>query len=338
MALSNNKNENRHQPDIPDCEERDNATQQKINTLKKIYCQNLKDSESEIETLKIGYESNEKIYKSKERRFLSTRDNCHRYINTEISMGSQLVQANEKIKASVANYKTWDEALAKKLKDIFVAVKDVKTKMSDLRDAASKLENSKHDSCNASQWTLITGKDADNCKDETNPQPPVPPETCRDAEEVIELLFCMPRALLLDIDSIFKSSSDIIGVQKFCNTGSLVALQQNLYTSAQDFDTLLLSTITTRKTDLDARQQELKDALKNRTGSVMDLYSQRCNYSGIHTTLDKICCPKCGCVNYEIGHCEPRLESCECEICEICGEVRNAFTNQDTAPQPAPAA
>jgi len=35
MALPTNKNENRHQPDIPDCTERDNETQQKINAVKR---------------------------------------------------------------------------------------------------------------------------------------------------------------------------------------------------------------------------------------------------------------------------------------------------------------
>ena len=334
MQAPNNRSERRNPPGIPECDERDNATQQTINVLKKTWCQKLTDAENEIKTLKIGYDSNERIYKSKERRFLSTRDNSQRYINTEISMGSQLVQANEKIKANVANYKKWDDDLAKGLAAVFTAVKDVKAKMTDLRDAATKLENSRHDSCNDTQWILITGKSADNCKDDTKTTPPVLPEPCKDSEAVVDLLFGMPKALLADADSIFKSSSDVIGIQKFCNTGSISVLQDKLYASANDFDALLQATIKLRKTDLDARQLELTTALKNRTGSVMDLYSQRCNYAGVEKTLDKLCCPKCGCVKADMGDCEPRLESCACEICDICGEVRDAFISQD-APAPA---
>src|SRR5450432_1016809 len=331
MPAPNNKNENRRQSDIPDCIEKDNETQQKINAVKKIYCQNLDTSGNEIETLKIGYDANEKIYKSKERRYLSTRENCQRYINTEISMGSQLVQSNEKMKTSIASYKTWDDSLAAQLTLVFKTVKDVKTKMGDLRDAAGKLENSKSDSCSNSQWCIITGKS--DCKDDG---PPIETEGCKDIEKVIEMLFDMPKALSVDIDAIFKSSSDIIGIQKFCNTGSLVVLQDSLYTNAKAFDKFLMDTITLRKTDLDAPMQELKAALADRTASVMDIYSQRCNYAGIHSTLKKICCPKCGCVQ-STEDCKPRLEECAEDICNICGEVKYAFIKEEP-PAPAPPA
>jgi hypothetical protein len=324
---------NKQKTELPDCADRDNETQQKINAVKKIYCQDLDSAENTIDSLKIGYEANQNIYISKERRYLSTKENCQRYINTEISMGSQLVQANDKIKASVANFKILDDSLATQLTTIFQSVKDVKTKMSDLRDAATKLGNSKKDSCNASQWNAITGRG-----DAKDGQPSTEPDACKDIEKVIDLLFDMPDALLLDIDAVFKSSSDIIGIQKFCNTGSVVGLQDKLYTQAKEFDGLLLDTIKLRKADLDARQQELKDALANRTGSVMDLYSQRCTYRAIHTTLDQLCCPQCGCVINEAGDCKPRLERCAKEICDICGQVKFAFVKEDTpppVPQPA---
>lgn len=329
MATPNNKN-------IPDCTERDNETQQKINAVKKIYCKNLETAENEIGTLRIGYDANEKIYKSKERRYLSTRDNYQRYINTEISMGSQLVQSNEKIKASVASYKAWDDSLAAQLTTVFKGVKDLKSKMTDLREAANKLEHSKKDSCSVSQWLIITGKG--ESKEEGKQTQGSDSEGCKDIDKVIELVFDMPKALLSDIDSVFKASSDVIGIQKFCNTGSLVVIHETLYNTAQEFDKLLLATITQRKGDLDTRQQELKDALTKRTGSVMDLYSQRCNYAGIYTTLNKICCPKCGCVSGDKDNCKPRLEECAAEICEICGEVKYAFIKEQApaASTPAP--
>jgi hypothetical protein len=330
MPTPNNKNENRRQADIPDCIERDNETQQKINALKKTYCQNLDAADNEIETLKIGYDTNEKIYRSKERRYLSTRENSQRFINTEISMGSQLVQSNEKMKASIAAFKTWDDSLAAQLTLVFKTVKDVKSKMSDLRDAAAKLENSRTDSCSNSEWSIITGKN--DCKDEN--QQVIQNENCKDVEKVINMLFDMPKALLADIDAIFKSSSDIIGIQKFCNAGSLVVLQDNLYNNAKDFDKFLVDTIAVRKSDLDVRLLELKDALQKRTTSVMDLYSQRCNYAGIHSTLEKICCPKCGCVK-SADDCKPRLEECAEDICNICGEVKYAFIKEEVPPPAA---
>jgi len=320
MATQNYRQENRPRPDIPDCEQRDNATQLAINVIKKTYCQKLKDDDNAIQAKKIGYEANEKIYKSKERRFLATGDNYQRYLNTEISFGTQLVQANEKIKTNVANYKLWDDALAKNLKDIFAAVKVAKAKMSDLRDAAIKLENSKNDSCNAAQWNLVTGK-VEPMPPPQQQQHPAPADACKDIDEAIELLLCMPRALLLDVDTVFTTSADIIGIQKFCNVSSLLPLHQILYTTADEFDKLLLSTIALRKTDLDATQKDLKLALKDRTDFVMDLYNLRDDYGSLHATLEKICCPSCNCVNEQIGNCEPRLEECAERVCKICGEI-----------------
>src|SRR5262249_2525970 len=143
--------------------------------------------------------------------------------------------------------KTWDDNLSAALKNIFTAIKDVKTKLNDLRDAAIKLDNSRYDSCSVSQWSILTGKNPDNCKDEQKP-PPTKHEGCKDIEEIIELLICMPKALAFDIDSIFKKSSDIIGIEKFCNVVSLVSLQADLSSRAKDFDDFLQATIKLRKT------------------------------------------------------------------------------------------
>jgi len=149
----------------------------------------------------------------------------------------------------------------------------------------------------------------------------------------------MPKALAMDVDSIFKVSSDIIGIQKFCNIGSLVSLQADLSKKALDLDALLQTTITTRKGDLDACQKALVKALQDRTDCVIDVYNQRCDYDGVYKTVEEICCPRCGCVKDDAGNCEPRLKECECKICEICGKVRDAFTivPDDTGGQPAPA-
>jgi len=332
-SYSNQRNPNQGQGqgqhhEIPDCEERDNATQKKINAVKKIYCTNLTTSRDNVKKLEIAYHGKETLYKKKERKFLRTQDNLQRYVNTEISMGSQLMQANKRITTNVTSYKTWDDNLATALKGIFTTIKDVKSKVGDLRDAAVKLENSLNDSCSTAQWCIITGRNPDNCKDEPGNQPPPnPQEGCKDAEEIIKLLVCMPKALAFDIDSIFKASSDIIGIQKFGNIASLVSLQAELSTRATDFDTILQTTIKTRKTDLDNTQKDLVQSLADRTDSIVDLYNQRCDYEGVYKTVSEICCPKCGCVEIGKGNCDPRLDNCLCEICDICGEVRNTFSD-----------
>lgn len=334
MAANDNSLEyTRTQQPIPDCDEPDNATQKKINAVKKIYCDELQTEDSSIRGLAHVYRSNEHLYKQKELRFLFTQDNFQRYINTEISFGSQLLQANERIKGNVASYKAWDDDLATNLKSIFLSVKDLKAKIGDLRDAASKIDNSRHDSCNSSQWCILTGKTPDNCKDDTKPKPPIQTEGCHDIEENLDDIVYMPKTLAQDVDFLFKSSADIIGIQKFCNLISLVSLEDVLYTKAKDFDGLLQDTITKRKPELDSRQKELTDSLKQRTNSVMDLYSQRCNYSATHKTLEEICCPICGCVELNPDNYEPRLEHCQCEICDICKEVRNTFIEQEIIPQ-----
>jgi hypothetical protein len=305
----------------------DDGTQQKINAVKKQYCQDLETARLSIENLKILYDANDKMYEGKQRRYLSTKENFERYNNTEISMGSQLVQANEKIKAGVTAFKTVDDSLAAQLVTIFQSVKDVKAKIGSLRDAATLLSNSKKDSCNSSQWSAITGaaegQQAGSCQ-------------CEDIEEAIDILFYMPDALVTDIDSVFKSSSDIIGIQKFCNTGSIVGLQQTLYDQATAFDQLLLATVALRKTDLDARQKELKDALAARTGSVMDLYTQRNGFGAIHSSLNKLCFGTCDCVSDDADVSSPRLEDCTKKICEICGKMKLAFVHEGDAAPAAP--
>jgi hypothetical protein len=327
MATSYQRGSQQQPPSsIPDCEEKDNATQKKINAVKKVYCTSLGTARDNVKKLEIAYDGKETLYKKKERKFLRTQDNLSRYVNTEISMGSQLMQANKRITTNVGSYKTWDDSLSTALKGIFATIKDVKTKVGDLRDAAVRLENSLNDSCSAAQWSIITGKNPDNCKDD-NPPPPNPQEGCKDSEEILKLLVCMPKALSFDIDSIFKASSDIIGIQKFGNISSLVALQTELSTRAVDFDTLLQNTIKTRKTDLDNAQKDLVQSLADRTDSIIDLYNQRCDYDGVYHTVSEICCPKCGCVAAGKGNCEPRLDDCLCEVCEICGEIRDTFSD-----------
>ncbi|MDH7460647.1 hypothetical protein QEG73_05135 [Chitinophagaceae bacterium 26-R-25] len=304
---------NKNNVTIPECGDMANDTQKSINALKKVYCQNITDAENNLEKLKIAFESTEEIYKSRERRLLATRENYQLYVNTEVSFGSQLMQANDQIKAGVGNFKTWDDALAGNLKEIFNKVKTLKSLVEDLwKSKAALLASKSHDTCSDAEWSAISPK---TDGDEDDP--------CNEIDQAISDLFTMPDVLSQDVNAIFKSSSDIIGIQKFINTGSIVELQQTLYTSAQEFDAVLVATIASRKTELDSYQAELKTALAARTTAILALYDERSTFAGINTTLRKICCPKCGCVDDDGDG--GRLDKCFDEICKICGEVKGAF-------------
>ena len=80
--------------------------------------------------------------------FSEYRDNYRRYRNFEITAGTELIQTNVSIKASVATDKEWNKNLNATLNALFKQVKDLKTKFGDLKDAACKLDNSYKDKCN----------------------------------------------------------------------------------------------------------------------------------------------------------------------------------------------
>src|SRR5678816_319304 len=105
-------------------------------------------------------------------------------------------------------------------------MKDVKTKLNDLRDAACKLENCKNDSCNCTQVYILTGERPENC-DSNEPAGSRPAE-CSDAKDNLDKLICMPKALGFDADSLFKASADVVGIQVFSNIGTLDPLQKAL--------------------------------------------------------------------------------------------------------------
>src|SRR5690242_18758896 len=115
MATNYPKNDPRSQrppESIPDCEEKDNLTQKTINTIKKTYCDNLFTERNNVKKLEVIYESKEKLFRKKERRYLHIRDNYQRYVNTEINVGCQLIEANKRVTTNVGNYKTWDDNLS----------------------------------------------------------------------------------------------------------------------------------------------------------------------------------------------------------------------------------
>lgn len=336
-----------------DCKDKDNATQVSININRAALCKLLYNEQGTVSKLETKFTGEKEIYQEKRCIFLNTEDNYRRYRNFEITAGTELIQTNVSIKASVAQIKDWNKNLNATLNALFKQVKDLKTKFSDLKDAACKLDSSYKDKCNIGQKKAITGKVPENCPD------PVPPiDACKDAATGIEALICKPKGLAQDIDSIFQASSDVIGIQIFSNIDSLDKLQTDLSTKSTAFDKLISDTMKTRKTELDKMQDDLVTSVKTITQVAVSRNSERAIFEGYYDATKFLCCPSCDCVSdddhyHDHNHdrhgndnndhenkecndecCPPRLKDCEEAICNICDQVKTTFCCDADNPVP----
>jgi hypothetical protein len=185
------------------------------------------------------------------------------------------------------------------------------------------------------QVSIITGKPAENCKDGPKQVPEIPNECkddCSDAEAILRRLVCVPPGLAFDIDSIFKSASDVRGIQVFSNLGRLSPLQTKLEEQSKGFVDVIKAVVKRREDDIKNAQTDLVNAVKETTKSADKLYTSTSNFRAIGATLRFICCPKCGkeCV-HDHDPCQDcntqhhRLHHCEEEICHICSNVKDTF-------------
>ena len=298
-------------------------TQKTIHNLRKKYCDDLYVAAGEVGRYETKYTGQVTVYKNKKCIFTWTEGNYRRYRNAEIEISSKLLQSNDLIKTNISNYISWNNDLATGLKNIVKLVKDLKTKLGDLRTAADNLEHAKNDSCNCTQMTILTGEAQKNC--DAKPGDGKRPEECSDAKDVLDKLICMPKALGFDVDHLFKASSDVVGIQVFSNIGTLEPLQKSLSEDAKSFGKFIQETAKKREGDLKKAQEDLVKAAQEKTKSVSWLYNQRNDFEGIFCTTRAICCPKCGCVID--ATCEPRLGKCKDDICDICGQVKETFCN-----------
>ncbi len=330
MAITSSKPDIRqHDNDYNDCVENDTATQRSINVERWKYCDNLYGAAGEVSKWEKSNEGQLNRYEHKKCMFRWTEDNYQRYRNTEIRVGTELLQSTDLIRENVTSYIKWGTDLSTGLKNIFKAVKDAKTKMNDLREAACKLENCKNDSCNCTQLMVLTGKVPENCKGESRPTQKERPKECDNVDDLLCDLICMPKALGFDIDSIFKSSSEVIGIQVFSNISTLDMLQKTLSDRSKAFEGHLQITMKTRETDLKKAQDDLIKCVQEATKATVGLYNKRSDFEGILKTVEYLCCPNCGCVQKE-NICDPRLHDCECEICDICDDVKKTFCHEES--------
>lgn len=325
MAIISSKKDNKHDDDC-NCEENDTKTQKTITSERKMYCDELYTVAGEVSKYETKYAGQTVVYEKKKCLFLWTEDNYRRYRNTSICVGTELAQSNDIVKENVGNYVKWSTELSTGLKNIFKAIKEVKTKMGDLREAACKLDDCRNDSCNCTQLTILTGKE--KCEGKSTISQENRPDECSDAEDVLEKLICMPKALRFDADYLFKASSDVIGIQVFSNIGALEPIQKVLSDHSKALEKQIQETMKLREADLKKVQEELVKVVQETTRSAGELYNKRSDYEGLMCTTKFLCCPKCGCV-VEEGDCDARLEKCKEEICEICEEVNNTFCKEE---------
>jgi hypothetical protein len=316
------------------CKDKDNPTQISITKERLKVCSLLYDSSGELSKQQEKFNKENELYGLKKCLFVNTEDNYRRYRNLDIATGTELLQTNESVKSNVTDLNKWNKDLNTALKNIAKAVKDAKTKFAELKKAACDLDSCYNDSCNTAQKKALTGK-ADGCKDET------PIDACSDAEMIIGELICMPKGLASDIDSLFKSSHDVVGIQVFSNIETLEPLQKTLEEQSKAFQKHISEIVKLRDADLKKQQEELVKSVKDITKAAMDRNNARSKFEAYYDATHFLCCPICECLpkndknNMETDcntGCDPRLKGCEEDICEICGTVKETFCCQPAEP------
>ncbi|HVU99500.1 MAG TPA: hypothetical protein VHE34_29970 [Puia sp.] len=313
------------------CEEHDSATKKSLGALIQVYCQAKDAAESNQEVATKDFEQKEDLFQEKKKTFMWTERNYRIYRDIDIVVDTRLQATNDTFKTNVATYNTESTALYTQLKNILAAIKDVKTKVSALRDQASNLDNFRNDQCNAGQWALLTGKNVENCKPDPNGPPIERPEACKDAEKIYNELIHVPKkCLVFDVDYLVSASADVIGIQTFSNIASLTPLQGNLADASKALITAIQTAANTRKGELTTLQADLITAMTDATVSGINKFTAISDCDAAYSTLEFFCKPWCDCVvPRREDVCEPRLKKCECEICEICTEVKNTYCEAD---------
>jgi hypothetical protein len=328
IIASSKKKIRQYNNECTNCEENDTATQKSINTERQKYCAELYTAAGDVSKYETGYAGQTTVYEQKKCVFVWTEDNYRRYRNTEICVGTELLQSNDLIKENVGNYIKWSNDLSSGLKNIFKSIKEVKTKMGDLCTAAQNLEKCKNDVCNCTQMTILTGETPENCNGNERTTQDTRPNECSDAKDVLNDLICMPKALTFDAGSLFQAASDVVGIQVFSNIGTLEPLRKTFEDDAKSFEKHLQETMKAREGDLKKAQEELIKTVQETTKSAAGLYNKRNDFEGLMCTTKFICCPGCDCVE-EKDNCSPRLEKCKKCICDICEEVKETFCSDD---------
>ena len=147
------------------CDEKDSLTQKSINTERQKLCITLYDTAGTVKQMEKRFEGEQHIYHEKKCMFTWTEANYKLYRNLDLTAGIELLQTNESVKANVTNYGKLNKDLNAQLKSIAKGIKDLRSKINDLKDASCKLDSSTKEKCNSAQWKALTGHGQENCKD-----------------------------------------------------------------------------------------------------------------------------------------------------------------------------
>lgn len=304
-------------------------TQKTISKERDAYCTDLSNAAADVLQWENRKDRLKELVQQKKCWFAWTDKNYRTYRHLELEVGTELVQTNDSIKDNVSSYTKLNKSLSDDLKKIVTSVTIIKTKVTDLRDAACKLKNCMEESCNCIPMTILTGEPPPNCRDKPKDDDNRPHEhsikECKDVKVNLDNLVCMPKALFMDIDSILKSAINVVGIQIFSNIDSLDPLQKELSDTTKTFDNKIQSIIKARETELKKAFDELITSGKELAKAKVDLYAKRSDFEGIIEAVDYLCDPRCVCIEEEKGDCEKRLYECECDICKICDDVKNIF-------------
>lgn len=323
-----------------ECDEKDNLTQKTITAERLKVCSSLYDTAGIAKQMEEKFEGERHMYYERKCMFTWTENNYKLYRNLDITVGTELLQTNESVKANVANYTKLNKDLNVQLKNISKSVKDLRIKVNDLNDASCKLKHSTHEKCNSAQWKALTGHTGEQCKDGSKPVP-----ECKEAEEIFkDLSGKLFGTFLSDYDSLFQSSYDVVGIQLFSNLDTLDPMEKQLETYSKKFAKQISDTTKVRTDDLKISQIDLVNSVTELTKAAMDRNTARSDFEGYKDAVQFLCCPVCGCVKQPANgnvedekDCgckhEGRLKDCEKEICCICEDVKKTFCC-DNAPPP----
>jgi hypothetical protein len=318
-------------------------TKRTIKQIKDTYCDSLKVLVGELSQSEVTYEGYVRAYHRKKCSFIKTEKNYRIVRNLELKVGIELVQASDEIRKNIASYSKTNDDLVKALKDVLAATKDAKSKFGELREAATKLDASRKDSCNASQMIILGCKSGEECSDKKeHNQDDKNPEACDNVCEILDDLVEVPETLAKDIDIIFTSAAEILGIQSFSNIKTLDKFQLDFTAAAKAFDDVVADRMKAGATATTKAQEELTAAIKTLTTAGHALYNKRNEIETDDDTKDFLCHHECDCIDCgcDDDHNEnddndndrkkkDRFKKCKCEICDICKDVKDIYCEDE---------
>lgn len=316
-------------------------TKQIIARKKDTYCTNLVTLVGNLKASEENVRGLTRSYEFKKCAFVKTEKNYRLFRNLELQTGMELVQASSNIKTSVKDALKKNDDLVKALKAVCASAKDAKAKFGQLIETANKITAYKKDSSSDSQMIALGCPNPKDCNDkpkkqDCNDETQDAGNGCKNACTILDHLQHVPASLFGDMDIIYTTSSEILGIQSFASIKTLDKFQLDFEGNVKTFNDWLIAKMTAGKTAVDAAQKDLTDATTSLTDAGFALYASRRAVETADETKDYLCCPECKCLNdddecgcHDLDNHADRLKNCKCKICDICQEVTGIYCTTD---------